>query len=406
VRQLWRSPTLRTIVVYGAAGAGFAGANLILARVLSTEQYALFTLYFALGNIGYYLAPIGIDSVVNRRHLDTSPRLLGRVAAATGIIGLVLTAIGYFGYALPAPIALMLFLTVTAGGAMLVAGAKFQSEQRFAISLSLNQSPNVVLLLAALVVAIFDLGRASVAILISSIGFLVAATYGWTRLLRERRHTPRGSSTFSWTEALSFAGFEVSGLMLIQLERLVIPHVLPLNDLATFGVLAAIAGSLFRVIQNGVGFTLLPRLRAATSVQRRRELIAHEAWLIGAMALLGSAFIWIVTPFIEHWFLAGKYHLSGALVLAALVSGVVKIVNAFTKSTVSALATRRELATVNLLGWASVALAVGAAILGARWGLAGVIYGVALGWLARALVALAAVVKYLRVPASVPMTAP
>ena len=61
----------------------------------------------------------------------------------------------------------------------------------------------------------------------------------------------------------AFAGLNASGLLLIQLERLVIPHVLPLADLALYGVLGAIAGSLFRVLQMGVGFSLLPRLRAA-----------------------------------------------------------------------------------------------------------------------------------------------
>ena len=57
--------------------------------------------------------------------------------------------------------------------------------------------------------------------------------------------------------------------------------------------------------------------------------------------------------------------------LAALLSGVAKIMNAFTKSTVTALATAQELSLVNLFGWASVALAIPAAVFGARWGLAG-----------------------------------
>ena len=50
-----------------------------------------------------------------------------------------------------------------------------------------------------------------------------------------------------------------------------------IHDLATFGVLAAIAGSLFRVLSMGVGYTLVPRLRAAGSVLERRRLVAHEA---------------------------------------------------------------------------------------------------------------------------------
>jgi hypothetical protein len=77
--------------------------------------------------------------------------------------------------------------------------------------------------------------------------------------------------------------------------------------------------------------------------------------------------------------------------------------NSFTKSTVTALATPAELSAVNLFGWASVGLAIVAAVFGARWGLAGVIYGVGLGWLARALTAFYLTLRYLRVPGRIPV---
>ena len=48
------------------------------------------------------------------------------------------------------PWPLMVLVSTMAGGALLVAGGQFQSEQRFGISLTLNQSPNLMLLLAAL----------------------------------------------------------------------------------------------------------------------------------------------------------------------------------------------------------------------------------------------------------------
>jgi hypothetical protein len=119
----------------------------------------------------------------------------------------------------------------------------------------------------------------------------------------------------------------------------------------------------------------------------------------------GSIAIWFITPLIERWFLAGKYHLSGSLLLAALVSGVAKIMNSFTKSTVTVFATPAELSLVNLFGWASVGLAIAASVFGARWGLAGVMYGVALGWLTRALAAFYVTLRYLRPASVVPVTA-
>jgi hypothetical protein len=143
---------------------------------------------------------------------------------------------------------------------------------------------------------------------------------------------------------------------------------------------------------------MLPRLRAAADVRQRRRLIAKEARLVGALVLVSSVAIWVVTPAVERWFLAGKYPLAGGLVLATVVSGVAKVINGFSKSTVSALATPRELSLIALLGWVSVAIGLAAAIVGARWGLAGVIYGVAVGWMMRAVAAFFVTARHLRLP--------
>jgi O-antigen/teichoic acid export membrane protein len=394
------------MVVYAFSGIGFAGSNLILARVLPTDEYALFTLVVALVNLGYALAPAGLDGVVNRRHLEAGPRLLAQATGPAVLVGLVFGLIGLVSYAMPAPLALLLFLSAAAGGLMMVAGARFQSEQRFAVSLSLGQSPNIVLLLAALVALALHASAAWVPLLISAVGFVAAAALGWMALLRERRGRSSPEVPFSWAEALAFAGLNASGLLLIQLERLILPHVLPLADLALYGVLGAIAGSVYRVMQMGVGFSLLPRLRAASTVLERRRLVAHEAKLVGAMIVVGSAAIWFGTPLVERWFLAGKYHLSGALLLAAIVSGVAKIANAFSKAAASALAEPRELSLINLSGWVSVGLAVAGAFAGAHWGLVGVIYGVGVGWFLRAVVTFTLVARHLRLPVSIPAVAP
>jgi O-antigen/teichoic acid export membrane protein len=406
VKQLWYSPTLRGALVYAASGAGFAAANLILARVLPTAEYGLFTLVLALVNLGFALAAVGIDGIVNRRQLEAGPRLLRRSLAASLVVGMLVAIIAGVTYEMSLAMLLILLISIAAGGPMVVAGAQFQSERRYAISLALTQSPNLALVIAAIVVLASKYRDARLPLLISTLGFVLGAAYGWWILFRERAGKPARESWFPWTEALSLAGINASGLLLVQLDRLIIPYVLPLHDLATYGVLAAIAGSLFRSLQMGVGYTLIPRLRAAGSVPQRRRLIVHEAKLVGGIVIAGSAVIWFITPLIERWFLLGKYHLGASLLVATLFSGVAKIMNAFTKSTVTALATPSEVSMVNLFGWASVALAIAAAVVGARWGLAGVIYGVGLGWLARAVTALLLTLRYLRLPASFPVTAP
>jgi O-antigen/teichoic acid export membrane protein len=389
---------------------GFAAANLILARVLPPAEYAWLTLVLALVNVGYALAPAGIDGLVNRRNLEAGPLLLKRVLFATTATGSVFALVGALAYETSASLTAMIFLSTAMGGALIVAAAKFQSEQRFGLSLALLQSPNLVLLLAALVTLAAGVREAWVALLIMTLGWLPPAIWGWRILFRERHAMPYQAVEFSWKEGISLAGMQATGLILVQLERLVLPHVLPLHDLATYGVLGAIAGSLFRVLQMSVGYTLFPRLRAAKDVRERRRLVANEARLASAVVLAGSVAIWVVTPVVERWFLAGKYHLAGWLVLAVVVSGVTKVFNAFTRATASALATTGELSAVNLLGWVSVAVGLAAAIVGARWGLAGVIYGVALGWLMRSVSAFYVAARHLRLPgpeqAAEPATSP
>jgi O-antigen/teichoic acid export membrane protein len=401
VRRLWRSATLRSVAVLGLSGVGFAVANLVLARGLPTEQYALLTLVVALVNVGYPLAAAGVDGVVNRRRLEAGPRLLRRLSQASVPVALVFTTIGLVGYETSLPVAIMILLCTLAGGAVLVAGGQFQSEQRFGISLALNQSPNLVLLLAAGWVLAAGSQRAETALAMWTAGFLLAAAVGWWLLFRERHAKPSRSVEFPWSEAMSIAGLTVAGLVLIQLERLLLPHLLPLEDLATYGVLAAIAGSLFRVLQMGVGYSLLPRLRAAPGVLERRQLLFKEARLVVTVAALGSLAIWVATPRIEDLFLGGKYHLSAALVLAAVVTGFAKVLNGFAQSAVSALAEPRELQLVSVLGWVSVGVAAVGAVAGARWGLPGVIYGVGLGWVMRASVGLLLAARHLRLPATV-----
>jgi len=396
--RLVPSSTLRSMVVYGASGLAFLSANILLARALSTDHYALVTLVVALVTLGYYLAPAGLDGVVARGRAGVGPPLLLRAGAAAAVVGAALTAVALIVYGIAPATAALLLPASVAGALMLVAAARFQSEQRFALALALTTSPNLSLLLGA--AATIALGRqtAHVTLLVLTLGLAASAAIGWTVVLRERPRAAPQPSAIPWREAAALAGLSAAGMLFIQLERLVIPHLLPVEDLALFGVLAAIAGSLFRLLQMGVGFSLLPRLRNAATVVERRRLIAHEARFAVAIAVSGAGAILVVTPLLERWFLAGKYELPAALIVAALFSGVAKIAHAFARAAATALGTPRELARVNGAGWLSVALAVGGAFLASPWGLTGVIYGVGAGWLAWAAMMFAVVHRHLRLP--------
>jgi hypothetical protein len=117
------SPTLRSMVVYGASGLAFAGANLLLARVMSTEHYALLTLFVALTTLGYHFAPAGLDAVVTRGRVDVGPALLRRIAVAATIIATAVCGVALFAYGLSTGTAVLLLVATIAGALMLVAAA-------------------------------------------------------------------------------------------------------------------------------------------------------------------------------------------------------------------------------------------------------------------------------------------
>ncbi len=396
------SATALSMVVYGASGLAFVGANLLLARALSTEQYALLTLLVALVTLGQYLAPMGLDALVTRGRVDVGPALLQRAAAAAVAVGVAVSMTAFFLYGLSAASALWLLGGTAAGGLMLVAAARFQSQQRFLPALTLTMSQNLFLVLGAVATIAAGSRTVDLSFHILTVGVGLAAAVGWALVLRQRREPSGQSAGVPWNEALALAGVSAAGMLFIQLERLVIPHLLTVADLALFGVLGAIAGSVFRVLQMGVGFSLLPRLRNAANVLERRELIARELRFAVVIAATGAVAVLTLTPLIERWFLAGKYHLPMGLLVAALFSGVAKIAHAFARATATAVATPRELVMLNGVGWVSVVIAVGAAAVAASWGLAGVIYGISLGWLAWAIAAFALVMHHLRLPQRVP----
>jgi O-antigen/teichoic acid export membrane protein len=392
--KLPRSSTLMPMFFYAASGGAYAFANLLLARRLPERNYALFTLVLTMMTLAPALAAAGLDAVAVRGGLRFVRRVALRVWLAAAAVAIALAlATATYGVA-PAGLGLIL-VAGTAGGSTVVAAAEFQRRHRFVLSLMLLHAPNYALLAAAGLGTLAGVGGAWLPLAAMAAGFVVAAACGW-RLVLAPSPEATGSSAVPWREALALASTNVSGSIMTQLDRLIIPYVLPLGSLATYGALSSVAGSLFRVVQRGVGYALLPRLRAAPTVAERRRLVAGEARLVAVVALVGSLLIWLVMPAVEHWLLADRYQFSGPLVLATLVVGSTKLLQAFSRAAVTALADARELRLMNLFGWASLAISVAAAAVGARWGLVGVIYGVGLGWAFRTLAALAIMYQHLR----------
>lgn len=389
---------LRTLALLGTGGVAFAAANLAFARVFSVDQYALMTLLVALTTLGCALGPVGLDGIALRE-----PRALPApfVIAVAAIATLPLAVAASAAYDVPRSSSAALWAAAAALGALFVAAAHHRQAHRFGVAVALMQAPNFLLVAAAAACIGFGFRSAPVAFAILAVGLVVVTAIAFARK-PARGRAPLPAGRVPWREALALGGASVATMVLVQLERVVLPHVLPLSALALMGVLATFAGSLFRILQMGVGFSLVPKLRAAVGVVERRRLIAHEALIAVAVVVAGSLAILAFAPFVERTVLEGKYDLSLELLIATLASGAAKICDGLVRSIGEALATARELASINAVGFAAVGIAVASAFFGARFGLAGLIYGGAVGWLFRAAATFILVAKHLRQPAPLP----
>jgi hypothetical protein len=105
-----------------------------------------------------------------------------------------------------------------------------------------------------------------------------------------------------------------------------------------------------------------------------------------ASCVAAALVVWWLTPFIFHTVLADRYVISGALVLAVVCLGCVKVLGSIAAAAVNALGSGADLARMSVAGWLAIGVAAVGAWLGSRWGLGGLVYGVGMGWLVRAVV--------------------
>lgn len=399
VGTLLGSGILRAAAVYGGAGVGFALANLLMARVLEPVEYGTVALVVAIFNFTIPSAPLGADGIVLRRRLPLSQSLLARALFSALVMAGIVLVTSILLYDLAVTMALLLFLGVAAGGVGVVSAAYFQSTSRKGLALLISQGQNVVLL--AFVVLLIATGMHSAYVPITGMVafYFVGAVLLWMAGLGERRsdvNVEAAAERFPTREALSYAGVVGAAYGLVQAERLVLPGLLGLEALAVFGVLAAVVGSAFRVLLLAVGFTLVPDLRRAATVQDRRRVIRREALAVGAVVCVATVALWFLTPVIVRFFVGDKYVLGPALIAASIVAGWFKVMSAFGRASVSSLAGARTLSRFNIACWVSVCMSLLGAVLGRPWGLTGVVWGLSAGWLSLTLSAAYYAAPYFR----------
>jgi O-antigen/teichoic acid export membrane protein len=366
---------------------GFAVGNILLARVLPEEEYGRVALFLAITQLGITLGPLGVETLVNRHRIGASAALLGRVSLTSAIVGTGLAAIAWVFYGVGSALSAVLAATVLAAAVNRVGGAFFQSRQRFGLSLFLILIHNWIVLCAVPMVLLADRPEALPAALTIATGYVAMAALGWRKgfAMREAPSTNVLPARTLVREGLAVVGVQVATAVFFQLDRLLIPQALTLRDLAIYSVVSAVAASPFRMLQTGVSFALLPRLRACENRAAVNRLLRHEFIVAFATAAVAAVAVLAVTPWLLTKLLDSRYDFHISLLFALVIVGFVRVWNGISSATVSALASARQLYAFNACSWISLALGAGCAWLMRGSGLTGIVYGLGVGWLAAAL---------------------
>jgi O-antigen/teichoic acid export membrane protein len=399
LKALYRSASLRTAAAMGVGGIGFSLGSLVLARVLPTQEYGIVALVLGIVAVAGLTAPLGLDQVAARRgiRLDAHWRRAALGACAATAVGAALVA-GVVYHLSPAVMASVAVITLALGIAQ-SAGGHFQGQQHLRTAVWVVQLLNGSLALVALVaLSLGASSAASVCLALAAVAILAAAWVWW--LLRRREGMGERQPT-AWGlrgEAASLLTVQACGSAFMQLERLLLGPIVGLHDLAVYSVLAALVSSPFRLLQAAVQFTLIPTLRVAGDARARRAKIAREGALVFVTIAVGSVAIWVLAPTVARWFVGGRYTLSHALIAATLISGFIKVLSGFLTAVVVSCGEERRLRRLSFFSWGSIGISVAGAFLTAPWGLVGVIYGIAAGWLIRCILTAWLALPYLRQP--------
>ena len=381
IARLLKSDSLRSAIGFAAGGAGFAAGSILLAKVMSPEGFGVVALVLALNQFGLTFGPFGLE-VVAIRHRPRVGRRLGLLALALATAtGIVAAAIAFFYYGLAAGIAALLLPMVMGSATGRVCSALFQGERRFKFALILSQASNYILLFIALVALGLSLTSESFVLILMTVGYLIASGLGWLlayRSVNNGRQEIKFAVAFS--EGAAALGIGVGVEILSQFERLAIPKVGSVTMLGTYAVLAAVAGSPFRMIKIAISFSLLPRLRAVASAAEARAVIVRESLTALLMAIASSVVILLVSPLVFNTLLKGKYEIGLGLIGATIVVGLAKIWEGFSTTVTMSCGTPRSMAIISVLAWICLAIAAGAMVIGARYGLLGILYGVGIAW--------------------------
>ena len=380
-----RTPSIITSAVSGMGGLAFVLATLIMGRVLDDHTFSEVVVMLALSSISIEIAPAGLAGITLRHDLRSDLRLLAAGSVAVAIAGLAVSAAGVIIYHLDWVSATVLVAAILAGGTALLGRAAFLRAQQFSKVAVLYQIVNVVLLFAALSIFVGVGRKPWFPSLVVGAWYAVLGIGVWRAILAHHVDGRRLEPSM-WRDAVNFAGVTLSGEVLMQLERLLLPLTLSSTDLALYAIAAAMALAPYRMLAMGTSATLTARLRHAPAGRKRRMLLLRESALVLVLSIVGGAAILLVGPWIGRW-VRPEGGVPLTLLMAIIVGGIARILATLANGAAASVCSGRELQRVNMSGWVAVILAALAGWLLSRYGLVWLVLGVTVGWAVRALVA-------------------
>ncbi|MDT0576970.1 hypothetical protein RM533_12410 [Croceicoccus sp. F390] len=380
IRQAARAPMVLSAGMFAASGALFAIGTLLLARTMPIEAFGRFALGVALFNLFSLVAPAGLDQLVLRMRLAVGWRLAGLIAASGVALGSLVAVVTFWSGGLLAAEAAMTMAAIAAGGMSVMVAGVLRASGRTASAVPYTTGANWIILAIGLVGLVVPFSSALAPLALFAAGNLLRALIGWRMLLRERQPEHTGAPV-DWPQAAALVGIATVGTAMLQMERLLIPIVLDLTDLALFAVLSSTVMFPFRLLNQAAGFALTPLLANEPDPQRRRALVHKEALIVTALAAVAAGCAVALAPPIVGWITSDAYRITGPLVLAGCANGMVKLLYAVTRSVVTACGTRAQIGRLNGLGLLWILLATLGGATGATFGLTGLLLGVAAGGL-------------------------
>lgn len=361
-------------------------ANVLYAKLLSPTDFGRLVLVETIASITMGISPFGFETLIGRKEVNHPRRAIAKLLGVLFLLGVVVVAVAHF--LLPGSFLLIVLIVVAslAGAATRLFAAIEQSELRFSRSMLISQLAQFLFLATAVAGFVFRTPSWEESAALYAGCFVFSALLGL--FLVRNYDLELDSTAIVPIGQLCSRGFGIVGatatlLVLGQMEKLVAAETLGMRELGTLGLASTLVASPFKLLSAGVGYTLLPRLRATADAAARKKMVRQEFWLSMTVGALGALVLIAVVPKFVTAVFGDEYTITYGLVLALVALGIVRLNSGVISATINSLGDTKMLYQFTLAGWVATALAAAAAFALAGYGSIGVVAGVTIGWLFR-----------------------